>query len=75
MPGTSAKEIARLRKTSTKAFDKAFLDMLIAHQDDAVQLARFETGGGENRNALAYARQVDASRSAQVQQMSDYLGK
>jgi uncharacterized protein (DUF305 family) len=49
--------------------------VLIAHQDDAVQLARFEAGGGENRNALAYARQVDASRSAQIQQMLDYLGK
>jgi uncharacterized protein (DUF305 family) len=75
MPGTTEKEIAKLRKASPAALDQAFLDMLIAHQDDAVRLARFETAGGENVNALGYARQVDESRSAQIEQMRGYLGK
>jgi uncharacterized protein (DUF305 family) len=74
MPGTTEKEIAKLRKASPAALDEAFLDMLIAHQDDAVRLARFETAGGENVNALGYAKQVDASRSAQIEQMRGYLG-
>jgi len=75
MPGTSAKDIAKLRKVSAAEVDEALLDTLIAHQDDAVQLARFETAGGENVNAVGYAKQVDDSRSAQIKQMQGYLGK
>lgn len=73
MPGTTEKEIAGLRKVDQGKLDKAFLNMLIAHQDDAVQLARFETTGGSNRDAVAYAKQVDESRTAQIQQMLGYL--
>jgi uncharacterized protein (DUF305 family) len=69
MPGTSEKEISGLRKTSAATFDRDFLNMLIAHQDDAVQLARMETAGGVNPNAKAYAKQVDESRTAQIKQM------
>jgi uncharacterized protein (DUF305 family) len=72
MPGTSEKEIAQLRKAPKAQVDKTLLDMLIAHQDDAVQLARFETTGGQNVNALGYAKQVDESRSAQIKQMLAY---
>jgi len=74
MPGTSAKEIARLRKVPAAEVDKALLDALIAHQQDAVELARLETAGGENVNAVGYAKQVDQSRSAQIKQMQGYLG-
>ena len=52
--------------------DAAVLDLLIDHQAAAVRLARAETGGGVNREALAFARQVDASRSAQVRQLTAY---
>ena len=75
MPGTGAKEIAELRKVSAAQVDKALLDTLIAHQEDAVELARLETAGGENVNAVGYSRQVDQSRSAQIEQMLGYLGK
>jgi uncharacterized protein (DUF305 family) len=75
MPGTTEKEIAKLRKASKAEVDKALLDMLIAHQDDAVRLARFETSGGENVNAVGYAKQVDESRSAQIKQMLGYRDK
>jgi uncharacterized protein (DUF305 family) len=75
MPGTTEKEIARLRKAPQAEVDKMVLDMLIAHQDDAVQLARLETSGGANVNAVGYAKQVDESRSAQIKQMLGYLGK
>jgi uncharacterized protein (DUF305 family) len=69
MPGTSEKEIAALRKAPAAAFDRDFLQMLIAHQDDAVQLARMETASGVNVNAKSYAKQVDQSRTAQIKQM------
>ena len=69
MPGTSEKEIAALRKKQAAEFDRDFLNTLIAHQDDAVQLARMETASGENPQAKAFAKQVDQSRSAQIKQM------
>ena len=73
MPGTGAEEIAALEKTSGTDFERAFLNMLIAHQDDAVQVARMETAGGINPHAVALAQRVDASRTAQIKQMLELL--
>jgi uncharacterized protein (DUF305 family) len=73
MPGTSEKEIAALRAAKGAAFDTRFLNTLIAHQDDAVQLARMEATGGVNVQAKSYAKQVDQSRTAQIQQMLTLL--
>lgn len=67
------KQIAALATVPAANFDDAFLDLLIAHQDAAVKLARTETGAGANLNALAFARQVDESRTAEIQQMRGYL--
>jgi uncharacterized protein (DUF305 family) len=64
--------VAALAKLSGPKLDAAVLDLLIDHQAAAVRLARAETGGGVNREALAFARQVDASRSAQVRQLTAY---
>ena len=75
MPVTSEKKIAKLRTTSRAEVDKAVLDMLIAHQDDAIRLARYQTSGGRNVNAVGYAKQVDESRTAQIKQMLGYRGK
>jgi uncharacterized protein (DUF305 family) len=74
MPVTSEKKIAKLRTTSRAKVDKAVLDMLIAHQDDAIRLAHYETSDGRNVNAVGYAKQVDESRTAQIKQMRGYLG-
>jgi uncharacterized protein (DUF305 family) len=69
MPGTSEKQIAALRKTPDADFDRDFLDLLVSHQDDAVQLARMETASGVNPVVKAYAKQVDESRNAEIKQM------
>jgi uncharacterized protein (DUF305 family) len=65
-PAPSGSPTAALR---TAAFDDAFLDALIAHQEEAIKIAETETGAGRNRNALAFARQVVESRTAQVDQL------
>jgi uncharacterized protein (DUF305 family) len=65
--------IAALRTMPAAGFDRAFLDLMIAQQDAAVKLARTETGAGTNPNALAFARQVDESRTAEIAQMRNYL--
>jgi len=70
-PATDGRVAALARLSGTK-LDAAVLDLLIDHQAEAVRLARAETGGGVNREAMAFARQVDASRSAQIQQLTAY---
>ncbi|WP_018348707.1 DUF305 domain-containing protein [Longispora albida] len=73
MPGTSAEEIEILRKAPEGEFERRLLNMLIAHQDDAVQLARMETSGGANTQTRELARRIDTSRSAQIKEMLGYL--
>lgn len=75
MPGTTAEEIAVLEKTTGEDFERRFLNMLIAHQDDAVQIATMETSGGENPSAKALAERVARSRAAQIRQMLALLGR
>jgi uncharacterized protein (DUF305 family) len=70
--GPPIRQLAALRTSPPSAFDRQFLDLLIAHQGAAVRLARIEIGAGRNRNALAYARQVDKSRTAQIAQLTGY---
>jgi uncharacterized protein (DUF305 family) len=43
--------------------------MMIAHQDDAIQMARMEESSGINPEARALAGRIDRSRTAQIQQM------
>jgi uncharacterized protein (DUF305 family) len=73
VPGTSEKQISALRTVTAADFDRDFLNTLIAHQDDAVQLARMETAAGANPTAKAFAEQVDRSRTAEIKQMLSYL--
>jgi uncharacterized protein (DUF305 family) len=73
-PNTTAREIAMLRDLSGPDFERRFLNTLIAHQDDAIQLARLEASTGADPATIALAEQVDRSRSAQIQQMKAYLG-
>jgi uncharacterized protein (DUF305 family) len=71
MPETDRKQIAALRKT--KSFEHDFLNLLIAHQDDAVQMAVAEEAGGANGEVKTWAGQVEVSRKAQVKQMLTLL--
>jgi uncharacterized protein (DUF305 family) len=69
VPETSLAEIAALQKATGADFEKKFLDAMIAHQDDAVQMAKLELGSGGYQGAKDFASRVDQSRSAQVKQM------
>jgi uncharacterized protein (DUF305 family) len=74
MPGTSTQEIARLGEAPPAEFERLFLNMLIAHQDDAVQIARLERAG-VNPEAKSLARRIELSRAAQIEQMLAMLGQ
>ncbi|WP_067464743.1 DUF305 domain-containing protein [Actinomadura macra] len=74
MPVTPQAELDALDRTPADRFERAFLNLLIAHQDDAVQMARMETGGGQDAWTRRLAENVDRSRSAQITRMLTILG-
>jgi len=75
MRRTKPEEIARLEALHGSAFDQRLLNVLIAHQDDAVQMARWETGSGAHREVKDLAGRIEKSRAAQIDMMKRFLGQ
>ncbi|MER7004040.1 DUF305 domain-containing protein [Dactylosporangium sp. NPDC000555] len=73
--GTNPDDIKALGAASGAEFETKFLNMLIAHQHNAIEMARMETGTGVNPGALDLARRIDESRTAEIQQMLRYLNQ
>lgn len=71
MPGTAPSQIAAL--ASADDFEVQLLNLLIAHQDDAIRMARVETADGVNPAARDLAHRIELSRSAQIELMRDFL--
>ncbi|MFD9706147.1 DUF305 domain-containing protein [Lentzea sp. NPDC059081] len=67
-------EVGRLAALHGKAFDQRLLNVMIAHQDDAVQLARWEAGSGAHREVKELADRIEKSRTAQIAMMKKFLG-
>lgn len=74
MPATGPKEIAALKGAKGAAFERTFLNLFIAHQHNAVEMARTELAEGANPDAKAFAQRVRDSRTDQIQQMLGMLG-
>ncbi|GIH93384.1 DUF305 domain-containing protein [Planobispora siamensis] len=66
---TSPAEIVKLRRLKGAAFDTRFLNVLVAHQHNAVEMARTEIRTGHNARVVELARQIEQSRLAQIKQM------
>ena len=69
LPATGPEEIAALRKAKGSAFETTFLNLFVAHQHNAVEMAAMEQKGGANAEAKAFAERVRASRTDQIKQM------
>jgi uncharacterized protein (DUF305 family) len=69
LPATGPEEIAVLEKARGAAFEAAFLNLFVAHQHNAVEMAHLETGQGGNAEVKAFAERVRASRADQIKQM------
>jgi len=74
-PSTSEATIAALATRIGVEFETEFLQLLVAHQDDAIQLARMEIASGENPAVRDLARRIDLSRSAQIATMLAWLDR
>ncbi|MGK5555673.1 DUF305 domain-containing protein [Actinomadura kijaniata] len=73
MPATSPKEIRALRGAKGAEFENAFLNLFLAHQHNAVKMARTETSKGGDAETRAFAQRVVESRSDQIRQMLGLL--
>nr|WP_189082030.1 DUF305 domain-containing protein [Mangrovihabitans endophyticus] len=69
LPATGPEEIAALKKAKGAEFETDFLNLFVAHQHNAVEMAQMETTGGVNAQAKSFAERVRASRTDQIKQM------
>lgn len=74
MPGmmTDA-QMSQLTAATGAAFDKLFLQMMIVHHQGALTMAQTETAQGGNPEALALAKSITTSQTAQITQMKTML--
>lgn len=71
----TAEEMQQLKDSSGKAFDTAFMEMMIKHHEGAVEMARTEQADGAYAPAKEMAGQIITSQSAEIEQMNKLLGK
>ncbi|MEU7281707.1 DUF305 domain-containing protein [Streptomyces sp. NPDC045431] len=68
-------EMDRLAKSSGKAFDTAFMEMMIKHHEGAVEMAKTEQAKGSYAPAKKMAGDIVAAQSAEIAEMNKLLGK
>lgn len=71
----SAEEMTALENASGKAFDTAFMEMMIKHHEGAVEMAKTEQADGAHTPARKMAADIIASQSAEIEQMKKLLGE
>ena len=69
LPATGPEEIAALRKAKGPKFETAFLNLFVAHQHNAVEMANLEARNGANNDTKALAKRIQQSRADQIRQM------
>ncbi|MFH9562301.1 DUF305 domain-containing protein [Streptomyces globisporus] len=68
-------DMDKLEKSSGKAFDTAFLEMMIKHHEGAVAMAKSEQTDGAYGPAKKMADAIVTSQTAEITQMNTLLGK
>ncbi|MEU9378822.1 DUF305 domain-containing protein [Streptomyces sp. NPDC048255] len=71
----SAEEMDELSKASGKAFDTAFMELMIKHHEGAVEMAKAEKSQGSFAEARTMADAIISSQSAEIDTMKGLLGK
>jgi len=74
MPGMmSGEQMDQLTAATGAAFDKMFLQSMMAHHQGALEMAKTEKKSGQNRDALALADSIISSQTAEIATMKDML--
>ncbi|GAA2978326.1 DUF305 domain-containing protein [Streptomyces fulvorobeus] len=71
----AAQEMNQLEPASGKAFDTAFLTMMVKHHEGAVAMAKTEQADGTYQPAKDMAQAIITSQSAEIARMNTLLGK
>ncbi|WP_327734234.1 DUF305 domain-containing protein [Streptomyces nojiriensis] len=71
----SDEEMKRLAASSGKAFDTAFLQLMVKHHEGAVAMARTEQADGTYRPAKDMAAAIVTSQGAEIARMNALLGR
>ncbi len=71
----TAEEMDALKASSGKAFDTAFMEMMIKHHEGAVSMAKAEKAGGAFPDAKTMADAIVTSQTAEIARMKKLLGK
>ena len=73
-PGMATPEqMAELTAAAGPAFDRLFLELMIAHHEGALRMAEQAVVGGTDLTALQMADHVVATQSAEIDRMRDLL--
>ncbi|MEU8820033.1 DUF305 domain-containing protein [Actinoplanes sp. NPDC048796] len=67
--GTNPADITRLQTVDAAQFDATFLNMFLAHQHNAIELAQMEIESGANPRAKEFAERVRQTRHGEIRQM------
>lgn len=73
LPGTSEQQVKALRESTGTEFERRFLNTMMAHQGDAIQLAKMEVASGADERLVDLARRIEGSRTGQIEQMQRML--
>ncbi|MFI9543242.1 DUF305 domain-containing protein [Streptomyces sp. NPDC052016] len=68
-------DMEKLEKASGKAFDTAFLAMMVEHHEGAVAMARTEQDKGRHGPAKEMAGDIVTGQQAEIEEMNELLGK
>lgn len=66
-------DVSALESQSGPAFDRAFLQMMIPHHEDALPISRTEIEQGANPQAKALAQDIIESQTAEIEEMKQLL--
>jgi len=74
MPGLmSGEQMDQLKAAKGAPFDKMFLQLMIAHHQGALEMAKTEKSAGQNPAAIALVDSITASQTAEIATMADLL--
>ncbi|WP_433548960.1 DUF305 domain-containing protein [Streptomyces sp. CA-294286] len=71
----TAEDMDTLKAASGKAFDTAFMDMMIKHHEGAVAMAKTEKTDGAFPDAKAMADAIITAQTAEITRMNNLLGR
>ena len=73
MPGMTASQGPNLTALSGKAFDRAYLSMMIAHHQGAIDMARIQLEFGKDPQLRKLSEDIIAAQEKEIAQMQAWL--